>query len=39
MMLGGDEFCRTQYGNNNAYCRDNEISWFDWSQPEKLCGI
>ena len=35
MMLGGDEFCRTQYGNNNAYCQDNEISWFDWSQPEK----
>jgi len=35
MMLGGDEFCRTQYGNNNAYCQDNEISWFDWSLPEK----
>ncbi|MGI9212703.1 MAG: glycogen debranching protein GlgX, partial [Methylococcaceae bacterium] len=31
MMLGGDEFCRTQHGNNNAYCQDNEISWFDWS--------
>ncbi len=30
MMLGGDEFLRTQQGNNNAYCQDNEISWFDW---------
>jgi glycogen operon protein len=30
MLLGGDEFCRTQKGNNNAYCQDNEISWFDW---------
>jgi glycogen operon protein len=31
MILGGDEFARTQRGNNNAYCQDNEISWFDWS--------
>lgn len=31
MLLGGDEFCRTQQGNNNAYCQDNEISWFDWA--------
>ena len=31
MMLGGDEFGRTQGGNNNAYCQDNEISWFDWN--------
>ena len=31
MMLGGDEMGRTQRGNNNAYCQDNEISWFDWS--------
>ena len=31
MLLGGDEFCRTQGGNNNAYCQDNEISWVDWS--------
>ncbi len=31
MLLGGDEFCRTQLGNNNAYCQDNEISWFDWA--------
>src|SRR5260370_11932390 len=31
MMLGGDEFGRTQQGNNNAYCQDNGISWFDWN--------
>ncbi|WP_282856936.1 glycogen debranching protein GlgX [Pseudoclavibacter helvolus] len=31
MILGGDELGRTQGGNNNAYCQDNEISWFDWS--------
>jgi isoamylase len=31
MLLGGDEFCRTQKGNNNAYCQDNEISWYDWT--------
>jgi glycogen operon protein len=30
MLCGGDEICRTQKGNNNAYCQDNEISWFDW---------
>lgn len=30
MLLGGDEVGRTQQGNNNAYCQDNEISWFDW---------
>jgi isoamylase len=30
MLLGGDEFARTQRGNNNAYCQDNELSWFDW---------
>ena len=35
MLLGGDEFCRTQQGNNNAYCQDNEISWFDWDQVER----
>ncbi len=33
MMLGGDEFSRTQHGNNNAYCHDNELSWFDWTLP------
>ncbi len=31
MLLGGDEFRRTQGGNNNAYCQDNEISWYDWT--------
>jgi glycogen operon protein len=31
MMLGGDELLRTQYGNNNAWCQDNEVSWFDWN--------
>jgi glycogen operon protein len=31
MVLGGDELGRTQHGNNNAYCQDNEVSWFDWS--------
>jgi len=31
LVLAGDEFGRTQRGNNNAYCQDNEISWFDWS--------
>jgi isoamylase len=30
MLLGGDEFLRTQQGNNNAYCQDNAVSWFDW---------
>jgi glycogen operon protein len=31
MLLAGDEACRTQRGNNNAYCQDNEISWIDWT--------
>jgi glycogen operon protein len=31
MILGGDEIGRTQHGNNNAYCQDNKISWYDWS--------
>jgi glycogen operon protein len=34
MVLGGDEFGRTQRGNNNAYCQNNEISWYDWSLME-----
>ena len=34
MLLGGDEMGRTQQGNNNAYCQDNEITWFDWSQQD-----
>jgi isoamylase len=34
MLLGGDEMGRTQQGNNNAWCQDNEISWFDWEVDE-----
>lgn len=34
-ILSGDEFGNTQYGNNNAYCQDNEISWLDWNDIEK----
>jgi isoamylase len=46
MMLAGDEFGRTQHGNNNVYCQDNELSWIDWSLPEEnqelfdfVCGL
>jgi len=39
MLLGGDEIARTQGGNNNAYCQDNEISWYDWSLLEKNQGL
>ena len=35
MLLGGDEFRRTQGGNNNAYCQDNETSWYDWSHLDE----
>jgi isoamylase len=35
MLLGGDEFRRSQRGNNNAYCQDNEVSWFDWHLLDK----
>jgi len=35
MLLGGDEFGRTQQGNNNAYCQDSEISWFDWEKMDE----
>ncbi len=35
MILGGDELGRTQGGNNNAYCQDNEISWFDWAAADE----
>jgi glycogen operon protein len=34
MLLAGDELGRTQYGNNNAYCQDNEISWLDWENAD-----
>lgn len=36
MFFAGDEFCNTQFGNNNAYCQDNIISWLDWSRLEKF---
>ena len=39
MLLGGDEMGRTQRGNNNAYCQDNEISWFDWSLREENLSL
>lgn len=35
MLLSGDEFANTQFGNNNAYCQDNEISWLNWTLLEK----
>jgi isoamylase len=35
MLLGSDEFRRTQGGNNNAYCQDNETSWYDWCDLER----
>jgi glycogen operon protein len=35
MLLAGDEFARTQQGNNNAYCQDNEISWVDWNHDDR----
>jgi isoamylase len=35
MLLGGDELSRTQHGNNNAYCQDNEVSWFDWKRADR----
>ena len=35
LLLGGDELGRTQGGNNNAYCQDNEITWFDWSSVDE----
>ncbi len=35
MLLGGDEIGRTQQGNNNAYCQDNEISWYDWASVDE----
>jgi glycogen operon protein len=35
MLLGRDEVGRTQRGDNNGYCQDNAISWFDWSAPDQ----
>ena len=49
LILGGDEFARTQHGNNNAYCQDNELTWLDWDAAAqqtdlieftaRLCGL
>ena len=39
MLLSGDECRRTQYGNNNTYCQDNETSWFDWNLVEKNANL
>ena len=39
MIVMGDEVRRTQHGNNNAYCQDNEISWFDWTLLSKHADL
>ena len=39
MILGGDELCRTQGGNNNAYCQDNEVSWYDWTRLDRYRDV
>jgi isoamylase len=39
MILGGDEIGRTQRGNNNAYCQDNEASWFDWNLDKRKLAL
>ena len=42
MILGGDEFLRTQHGNNNAWCQDNPIGWVDWSSQgheRRICPV
>jgi glycogen operon protein len=39
MLLAGDEFARTQNGNNNAYCQDNEISWIDWDRAHQEVAL
>ena len=35
MITAGDEHCRTQHGNNNTYCQDNALNWFDWDRIEE----
>jgi glycogen operon protein len=35
MINGGDEFARSQQGNNNSYCQDNELTWFNWNPDER----
>ena len=39
LLLGGDEFGRSQGGNNNAYCHDDEVTWFDWNAAAKNTGL
>jgi glycogen operon protein len=39
MLLAGDEFRRTQLGNNNAYCQDNETTWLDWSRCDRNADL
>ncbi len=39
MFYAGDEFCNTQFGNNNAYCQDNEISWLDWDRKDRFKDV
>ena len=39
MFYAGDEFCNTQFGNNNAYCQDNLVSWLDWNRLEEYQEI
>src|SRR5204862_6130805 len=39
MLLGGDEFSRSQGGNNNAWCQDNEISWYSWEHDAEQLGM
>jgi glycogen operon protein len=39
MILMGDEVRHTQHGNNNAYCQDNDVSWFDWTRLEKHADV
>src|SRR5260370_30857083 len=39
MVCGGDEIDRTQHGNNNAYCQDNELTWYDWNLDERRMAL
>jgi isoamylase len=39
MLLAGDEFGRSQQGNNNAYCQDNQVSWVDWDHDERAQAL
>jgi glycogen operon protein len=39
LLLGGDEFARTQQGNNNAYCQDNQLTWFDWDAARQQSDL